>query len=83
MHTKKWEISKYCLGERKSPEIQNRKHWPSNTAGSVFDREYERIVLISAGIQSMPHKEMKKLEDTAGIPFHRIMQALLLPALYV
>lgn len=43
--------------ERKSPEMQTGKHWPSNMASSVFDREQERTVLTAAGTQNMPHKD--------------------------
>lgn len=56
--------------ERKSPAMQSRKHWPSNMARCVFEREQERTALTSPGTQSMPQKDgkaaMAKLECTAS-----------------
>lgn len=58
--------------ERKSPEIQNRQQWPSNTAGSIICLIGSRKELFLH--QRMPHKEIVRLENTAGMLYHRNMQ---------
>lgn len=58
--------------ERKCPEIQNRKHWPSNTAESIICFIGSRKELFLH--QRMPHKEIVRLENIAGMLCHRNMQ---------